>query len=86
MNTTTKKSALKALVVTAVAVISLQGMAYAAASKPSAPVAKGKYGIVQDAGKTISKDSKSAPMQVAIRIPNHTNFNDPCRSDPTSCG
>ncbi|WP_373271013.1 hypothetical protein [Pseudomonas syringae] len=84
MNSITKTSVLKGFVMTTVAVISLQGVAFAAASKPSAPAVDGKYALVQGAGNA-SKDSKAAPMQLAIRIPNHTNVNDPCRYHPLEC-
>ncbi|RMN22813.1 hypothetical protein ALP73_03134 [Pseudomonas coronafaciens pv. garcae] len=75
----TRKSVLKGLVVTTVAVIGLQGIAFAAASKPSAPTADGRYALVQDASNA-SKESKSAPIQVAARIPNDPQLNDPCRN------
>ncbi len=52
----TRKSVLKGLVVTTVAVIGLQGIAFAAASKPSAPTADGRYALVQDASNA-SKES-----------------------------
>ncbi|MBP1140193.1 hypothetical protein JOE29_002144 [Pseudomonas sp. PvP009] len=79
MNNITKKSVLKGFVVTTVAVIGLQGMAFAAASKPTAPAAYGKHTLVQDASNA-SKESKSAPIQVAARVPNNSNLNDPCRN------
>lgn len=85
MNSIAKISVLKGFVVTAVAVIGLQGMAFAAASKPYAPAVDGKYALVQGAGNA-SKDSKAAPIQVAMRIPQHTNFDDPCRYHPKHCG
>ncbi|WP_141251711.1 hypothetical protein [Pseudomonas syringae] len=81
MNSITKKSVLKGLIVTTVAVIGLQSMAFAAASKPSALAADGKYAVVQGAG-SASKDSKSAPTQVAMRIPQNSKTNDPCRNIP----
>ncbi|WP_122347195.1 MULTISPECIES: hypothetical protein [Pseudomonas syringae group] len=70
---------MKGLVVTTVAVIGLQGMAFAAASKPSALAADGRYALVQDASNA-SKESKSAPIQVAARVPNNSNLNDPCHN------
>ncbi|ALU60249.1 hypothetical protein ACA40_10390 [Pseudomonas syringae pv. lapsa] len=85
MNSITKKTMLKGFVVTTFAVISLQSMAFAAASKPSLPVADVKYALVQDAGKNISKDSKAAPIQVAGRTSIGTNRN-PCDIDPLHCG
>ncbi|MCQ2990469.1 hypothetical protein NLO72_14685 [Pseudomonas tremae] len=85
MNSITRKSVLKGVVVTTVAVIGLQGMAFAAAFKPSAPVADVNHALLQDAGKNISKDSKAAPIQVAGRISLGTNRNQ-CDIDPLHCG
>ncbi|KPW91607.1 MULTISPECIES: hypothetical protein [Pseudomonas syringae group] len=84
MNRIIKISMLKGFVVTTFAVISLQGVAFAAASKPSSPVTDGDYALVQDAGKNISKNSKATPMQVARRIPQSTNRN-PCDVNPFTC-
>ncbi|WP_055002754.1 hypothetical protein [Pseudomonas coronafaciens] len=92
MTSITKKSVLKGFVVTTVAVIGLQSMAFAAASKPSGPVSDGKYSLAQDAGKDISKDSKAAPMQVAAgkaissRARNAQEPDDPCYVYPYVCG
>ncbi|KPB51332.1 Uncharacterized protein ALO57_00167 [Pseudomonas coronafaciens pv. oryzae] len=92
MTSITKKSVLKGFVVTTVAVVGLQGMAFAAASKPLAPVADGKYALSQDAGKNISKDSNAAPMQVAAgkaisaNPRNAPDPEDPCYVYPYICG
>lgn len=85
MSSIIKKSVLKGFVVATFAMISLQGIAFASASKPSAPLADGSYASVQEARKNISTDSKAAPMQVARRIPQSTNRN-PCDYNPFSCG
>ncbi|WP_054991275.1 hypothetical protein [Pseudomonas coronafaciens] len=87
MTSITKKSVLKGFVVTTVAVVGLQGMAFAAASKPSGPVSDGKYSLAQDAGKDISKDSKAAPMQVAAyRERGDHELDEPCIAHPDLCG
>ncbi|WP_147461824.1 hypothetical protein [Pseudomonas coronafaciens] len=88
MTSITKKSVLKGFVVTTVAVVGLQGMAFAAASKPLAPVADGKYALSQDAGKNISKESAPAPVQVARSATprNAPTPEDPCYVYPYICG
>ncbi|KPY30869.1 hypothetical protein ALO65_200281 [Pseudomonas syringae pv. papulans] len=61
------KSALKGFVVSTVAVIGLQGIAFAGTVTQTAPAVDGKYAIMQDSGKGVTRNTKAVPAQVAIR-------------------
>lgn len=71
-------SVMKSLVVTTVAVIGLQGVAFAAAVKQTTHAADAGYAVVQDAGKNVSSNSKAVPMQVALRWSSGLRINNAC--------
>lgn len=85
MNRVTAKSALKALVVTTIAIIGLQGTAFAATGIQTAPAVDGKHALVQEAGKTEATRTTSAPLQVATRLKNGLRINTACDDTGLPC-
>nr|WP_122318486.1 hypothetical protein [Pseudomonas cichorii] len=69
---------MKKLVVTTVAVIGLQGMAFAADSLQPVSAKQGAYTVAQDAVKVGGKDSRAVPMQVAGRLSSGLRINTAC--------
>ncbi|RMN37432.1 hypothetical protein ALQ60_200166 [Pseudomonas syringae pv. papulans] len=72
------KSALKGFVVSTVAVIGLQGIAFAGTVTQTAPAVDGKYAIMQDSGKGVTRNTKAVPAQVAIRSSRGLRINTAC--------
>ncbi|MFA0997695.1 MULTISPECIES: hypothetical protein [Pseudomonas syringae group] len=85
MNRVTAKSVLKGLVVTSVAIIGLQGMAFAATGTQTNPAADVKQAFAQDAGKNLASDAKAAPVQVAYRWSRGLNINNACDDNGLPC-
>ncbi|EPM69919.1 hypothetical protein A584_12755 [Pseudomonas syringae pv. theae ICMP 3923] len=85
MNQVTAKSALKVLVVTTVAIIGLQGTAFAATGIQTAPAVDGKHALVQEAGKTEATRTTSAPLQVATRLKSGLRINTACDDTGLPC-
>ncbi|AVB19396.1 MULTISPECIES: hypothetical protein [Pseudomonas syringae group] len=79
------KSALKGLVVTTVAVIGLQGIAFAGTLTKTAPTVDGKYAIVQDSGKGVTRDIKAVPAQVALRSSGGLRIRSACDDTGLPC-
>ncbi|RMV44702.1 hypothetical protein ALP10_00265 [Pseudomonas syringae pv. helianthi] len=79
------KSILKSAVVTTVAVIGLQGMAFAADHTQNAPAADGKNMFVQVSGKTAVPDTNTAQTQLASRLSSGLRINTACDDDGLPC-
>ncbi|RMS80223.1 hypothetical protein ALP59_200165 [Pseudomonas savastanoi] len=79
------KSALKGLIVTTVAVIGLQGIAFAGARTQAAPAVDGKYALVQDSGRGVTRDAKAVPAQLATRLRSGLRINTACDDTGLPC-
>ncbi|WP_122359050.1 hypothetical protein [Pseudomonas ficuserectae] len=76
---------MKALVVTTIAIIGLQGTAFAATGIQTAPAVDGKYAIMQDSGKGVTRDIKAVPVQVALRSSRGLRINTACDDTGLPC-
>ncbi|KAA8698116.1 hypothetical protein [Pseudomonas caricapapayae] len=76
---------MKSAVVTTVAFIGLQGMAFAADHTQSAPAADGKNAFVQESGKTAVPDTHTAQTQLASRLSSGFRINNACDDDGLPC-
>ncbi|MGN2437017.1 hypothetical protein [Pseudomonas syringae] len=76
---------MKVLVVTTVAIIGLQGTAFAATGIQTVLAVDGKHALVQEAGKTEATRTTSAPLQVAMRLKNGFRINTACDDNGLPC-
>ncbi|WP_122339826.1 hypothetical protein [Pseudomonas caricapapayae] len=76
---------MKVIVVTTVAIISLQSLAFASTHTQSAPAADGKYALLQNSGNRMARDAKAVPANVASRSSGGLRVNTACDDTGLPC-